>query len=148
MNNPMKIKFKKLVSHATTPKKSHIHDAGYDLTVVDIPLNNYDYDYVEYGTGIAVSIPEGYVGLLFPRSSISKTPFSLANSVGVIDPGYTGEIKVRFKRLQDDKEDLEYKFGDRVIQLIIMKTEAIEFEECDDLDSSKRGTGGFGSTGR
>lgn len=144
----MKIAFKRTAKHAVMPKKANAGDAGYDLAVCDGPYYNPDYDYIEYGTGIKAAIPEGYVGLLFPRSSISKTPLALANCVGVIDPPYRGEIKMRFKRWQEQREDQEYVFGDRVGQLVIVKTEEIEWEEVDELPESVRGEGGFGSSGR
>ena len=142
----MKIAFQKLVTHAEVPKKAHASDAAYDLVVADGPWYNLDFDYVEYGTGIALNIPAGYVGLLFPRSSVSKTPLALANCVGVIDPGYTGEVKLRFKRWKENRQELEYQFGDKVGQLMIIKTEDVQWNEVQVLDSTERGTGGFGST--
>lgn len=142
----MKVKLKKLVKHAQVPQYANPSDAGLDLVAVDEGYKNRDHDYVEYGTGIAVEIPDGYVGLVFPRSSISKTPHILSNSVGVIDSGYRGEIKVRFRNLSD-KEHLEYSFGDRIAQLIIIPYPRITFVESEQLSDTARGTGGFGSTG-
>ena len=144
----MKLKYKKLVSHARPPTKAHETDAGYDLCVADGPYYNSDYDYVEYGTGIAIALERGTTGLLFPRSSISKTPLILANCVGVIDPGYTGEVKLRFKRWKEEREDQEYQFGDKIAQLIIVQTEDVEWEEVSELEDTERGTGGFGSSGK
>lgn len=143
----MKVKIKKLVKHAQIPEYANSTDAGLDLIAVDQGYKNHDHDYVEYGTGLAVEIPEGYVGLIFPRSSISKTPHMLANSVGVIDSGYRGEIKVRFRNLSE-KEYLEYSFGDKIAQLIIIPFPRITFQEVEQLSESDRGTGGFGSTGK
>jgi dUTP pyrophosphatase len=102
--------------------------------------------YYEYLTGIAIEIPEGYVGLMFPRSSISKTKQILSNHVGVIDSGFRGEIRFRFKKLAWDNGDL-YDVGDKIGQLVIMPIPAIELVEVDELSDSERGEGGFGSTG-
>lgn len=146
MTQTVKVKIKKLVSHADIPEYSREGDAGLDLVATDV-YHNRDFDYVEYGTGLSVKIPEGYVGLLFPRSSISKTPHLLCNSVGVIDSNYTGEIKLRFKT-QENREDLEYCVGDRVAQLIVMPYPIVNFEYIEELEETNRGSNGFGSSGR
>jgi dUTP pyrophosphatase len=98
-----------------------------------------------FGTGLAVEIPEGYVGLIFPRSSISKTAHSLRNSVGVIDSGYRGELIFKF-----DINTLNspvYEVGDRIGQIMILPYPQIEFEEAWELSKTERGKGGYGSTG-
>lgn len=142
----MKIKFKKLHPDAVDPYKSNPNDAGFDLHAVSVEsVDNEDYGYIEYDTGLAFEIPKGYVGLCFPRSSISKTGQFLANSVGVIDSDYRGSVKVRFKTIPNTNH---YKIGDRVIQMIIMPYPEIEFEESDTLSNTDRGEGGFGSTGQ
>jgi dUTP pyrophosphatase len=141
----VEVKLKKLVEHAEVPKYSRSGDAGLDLVAIDC-YHNSEYDYVEYGTGLAIQIPTGYVGLLFPRSSISKTPHLLCNSVGVIDSNYTGEIKLRFKKLSN-KEHLEYNVGDRIGQLLIVPYPTIDIKEVDELESTNRGSLGFGSSG-
>ena len=141
----MKVKIKKLHPDAVIPKYAHDTDAGLDLVATSLDYNP-TYDFFEYGTGLAISIPEGHVGLIFPRSSISKMDLTLANSVGVIDSGYTGEIMFRFKSIGDGLQDL-YSVGDKIGQLIIMPYPKVEFEEVDDLGESERGSGGFGSTG-
>lgn len=105
----------------------------------------HDTAFVEYGTDISIEIPPGYVGLIYPRSSISNTPFSLCNSVGVIDSGYRGEITFRFR--QTSSLGKPYKPGDRVGQLIIVPYPKIELVEVTELSNSDRGTGGYGSTG-
>lgn len=142
----LKIKIKKLASHAIIPEYAHNGDAGLDLYCID-RYENVHYNYIEYGTGLSIKIPEGYMGLLFPRSSISKTCHTLANSVGVIDSGYTGEVKVRM-RYDKDKEYLQYEVGDKIAQLIIIPYPIIKFEEVKELDQTDRGTGGFGSSGK
>lgn len=91
----MEVKIKKLCKTAVIPSYAKPGDAGMDLVATSRVFDKYGN--VEYGTGLAMEIPEGYVGLLFPRSSISKQDLSLANAVGVIDSGYRGEIKFKFK---------------------------------------------------
>ena len=142
----IKLKIKKLAKHAEIPEYSKIGDAGLDLTAIDCAYNA-DHEYIEYGTGIALKIPEGYVGLLFPRSSISKTPHLLCNSVGVIDSNYTGEIKFRFKT-NEQKKHLEYSIGDRIGQLIVIPYPNVSFEEVESLEITNRGDSGFGSSGK
>ena len=137
----MKVRFKKLVDKAVTPSYAKPGDAGMDLTAV---WRNQTFDIVTYGTGLSIEIPDGYVGLLFPRSSIYKTKMSLTNAVGVIDSGYRGEIMMKFK-MTDNR--IMYKVGDRVGQLVIMPYPKVEFEEVDELSETSRGSGGYGSTG-
>jgi dUTP pyrophosphatase len=139
----MKVKIKKLHPDAVIPQYGKPGDAGMDLTTVTEEWND-DNSMVTYDTKLAIEIPEGYVGLLFPRSSISKTILSLANSVGVIDSGYRGSIMLKFRY---PEEGPVYDIGDRVGQLIIMPYPQIEFEEVKELSSTERGEGGFGSTG-
>lgn len=139
----MKVNFIKLNDKAVIPTKAHPTDAGFDLTAVSCEYNS-ETKLVSYGTGIAVAIPKGYVGLIFPRSSIYKTNCTLSNAVGVVDCGYSGEIKFKF-RVPDATN--YYHIGDRIGQLIIMPYPEIEFEEVEDLGESDRGEGGFGSTG-
>lgn len=150
----MQINFKKLNSRAVMPRKAHATDAGFDLTATSMEID--EYGNFSYGTGIAVEIPEGYVGLLFPRSSNCKQNLILTNGVGVCDSGYRGEIFFKFKiaigvtENEDEMdEELEtYGIGDRIGQLIIMPIPAIEFIETDKLSDSDRGAGGYGSTGK
>jgi dUTP pyrophosphatase len=101
---------------------------------------------ITYGTGIAVEIPEGNVGYIFPRSSVYKHQVSLANCVGVIDSSYRGEIFLKFRIVQPHIS--RYTVGDKIGQLIIQPYPEIEFEEVDELNESDRGEGGFGSSGR
>jgi len=142
----LQVKLKKLVEHAVIPKKATIGSAGFDLVATDCSHNR-NYNFIEFGTGIAIQIPKGYMGLVYPRSSISKTPHSLCNSVGVIDSDYTGEIILRF-RTSEDKQYEEYMVGDRIGQLIIVESPNIEFEEVDKLLKTGRSEGSFGSTGK
>lgn len=149
----MEIKIKKLHADAVIPTYSSHGDAGMDLTAINV---KYDTNgNVCYGTGIAMEIPEGFVGLIFPRSSVSKKTLSLANSVGVIDSGYRGEIAFKFKPTayfteqigELSEESYMYDAGDRVGQIIILPYPHIEFKEVDKLSDSVRSEGGWGSTG-
>jgi len=138
------LRFKKLSNKAVVPSYSTEGDAGLDLVATNLRKTK---EYWEYGTALAVQIPKGMVGLLFPRSSISKTSHSLRNSVGVIDSGYRGEIKLRMSALEYAKAGHPYKIGDRIAQLILFEYPTMEIIEVDNLDESARGDGGFGSTG-
>lgn len=140
------VKIKRLVAHAEIPEYGRQGDAGLDLVATDV-CHDRDYDFIEFGTGIAVEIPPGYVGLLFPRSSISKTPHQLANSVGVVDSNYRGEIKLRFKT-KEGREYQEYSVGDKIGQLIIIPYPTIVLQEVEQLSDTNRGSAGFGSSGK
>ena len=137
----LNIKIKKVRQEAIIPTKAHTTDAGYDLYASSC---HYENGLVCYGTGVAVEIPDGYVGLVFPRSSIADTHLTLSNSVGVIDSGYRGEIKAKFRK----GGTRGYGVGDRIAQLIILPYPEVVFEEVDELADSDRGTGGYGSSGR
>ena len=141
----MKVKIKKLHYDAVIPTYAKESDAGMDLVATKI-ISNTTFD-VTYGTDIALEIPEGFVGLVFPRSSIRKYELILSNSVGVIDSGYRGEIQATFKK-ENGLDSLAYKVGDRICQLIIIPYPSIEFEEVNELNNTERGAGGFGSTGK
>ena len=137
----MKVFIKRNHPDAVIPKYAHSGDAGMDLTAVEVKIEK---GLVKINTGICIEIPEGYVGLVFPRSSIYKTGLTLTNSVGVIDSGYRGEIMLKFTTKFEGRL---YKKGDRVGQIIILPYPKIEFSEVDVLTSSERSTGGFGSSG-
>jgi len=138
----MKVKIKKLNKNAIIPSYAKDGDAGMDLVITDIKLEN-TYD-ITYGFGIAIEIPKGFVGLVFPRSSIRKTDLTLSNSVGVIDSGYRGELQATFKKSGLNK----YNIGERGAQLMIIPYPEIDFEEVEELSNTERGEGGFGSTGK
>ncbi len=140
----MKVKLKKLHENAKIPAYAKDGDAGLDLTAVS-KVYNIETGNVEFGLGIALEVPKGYVALLFPRSSIHKTPLDMANSVGVIDSGYRGELKAIFRIV--DRPRHNYEIGDRVVQMIVLPYPTIEFQEVDTLSDTERGTGGFGHTG-
>lgn len=141
----MKIKFKRLSEFAITPTKAHADDAGYDFYATDMVEENGAY---VYHTGIAVDIPQGYVGLVFPRSSVARTDIILTNCVGVIDSGYTGEVTAKFKILNEKEQPCIYHLGERIFQMIIIPIPEIEFEEVNELRKTDRGSGGYGSSGK
>lgn len=140
----MRVGIKKLHPNAVTPSYANPGDAGMDLTAVEI-INDEGFQ-VTYKTGIAFEIPLGYVGLIFPRSSVRNQQIILSNCVGVIDSGYRGEIQFTFNKLAGIPSK-RYEVGDRVGQIIIMPIPQIELVELDDLSGSERGEGGFGSSG-
>ena len=160
----MKVKIKKLNPNAVVPTKAHATDAGFDLTATSRTID--EYGNIVYGTGLAFEIPEGYVGYIFPRSSISKNDVTLTNAVGVIDSGYRGEVMAKFKpAVRAFKTDYgrykniiffglhnntvtAYNVGDRIAQLIIMPLPKIELEEATELSTTDRGTDGYGSSGK
>lgn len=142
----LRVKFRKLNPEAVTPRYAQDGDAGMDLTATSFRVSD---TFMEFGTGIAVEIPHGHVGLLFPRSSITKSAsgVSLKNSVGVIDSNYRGEILVRFEfPYSGHTKGTIPVVGDKVAQLIIIPYPKVHLEEVQELSDSNRGNGGFGST--
>ena len=138
----MKICIKKMHPQAVIPRYSKPGDAAMDIVATSANISPL---YTEYGTGLSIEVPEGFVALLYPRSSITNKGLILGNSVGVIDSGYRGEIKFRFYKSSHISE--VYGVGERIGQIMIMPYPTIEFEEVQELCQSDRGTGGFGSTG-
>ena len=143
----MQIRFKKLNENASMPIKAYDTDAGFDLTVTEITteLNKPGELILVYHTGIAVEIPEGYFGLLVPRSSISTKTLILCNHAGVIDSHYRGEVTGKFKTTTNVVPSV-YKVGDRFAQLLILPVPQVEFVESNELTETDRGEGGYGST--
>ena len=144
----MQVKIKKLHKDAVIPSYSKPGDAGLDLTVVKTYKHWDEFSdrfKLEVDSGIAVEIPDGYVGLVFPRSSIKNTGLRLTNSVGVIDSKYRGSIKAFFDVV--DETLTLYEEGDRFAQLIIIPYPQIEFLEVEELSTTERGAMGFGSSG-
>ena len=139
----MKIRFKKINPDAVTPKQCTNGAAGFDLTAVSVDEDSLT---VRCDTGIAVEIPDGYAGLLFPRSSVYKTGLAMANAVGVIDADFRGAISAIFYKRRHEVNP--YKVGDRVAQLVIVPIANVKFVEVDELSETERGAGGYGSTGR
>lgn len=135
----------KLLDEKCLPTKAHTWDAGFDLKAREnVSVFPQDTEFIP--TGVCVEIPVGFVGLLFPRSSISKTPLRMANSVGVIDSGFTGEIKVPLYNTSDvEIRDID-KY-ERIAQLVIVPLADVSIEIVDELEDTERGNSGFGSTG-
>ena len=140
----MKIKIKKLHLDAQIPKYAHEGDAGLDLYTVEafelepgerksIPL------------GIAIEIPDGYVGLMWDKSGLSHK-YGIKSFGGVIDSGYRGEIHAGVMNLSD--KYFKFEKGHKIAQLLIQKIEQVDFEEVKELSDSLRGEGGLGSTGK
>jgi dUTP pyrophosphatase len=140
------MRFQKLTTTAITPTRGTPGSAGLDL-YSDQEVLLVSYHTKTVGTGIAVGIPEGYVGLLFLRSSIGKAGVALANAVGVIDSDYRGEVKLCLTYAHD-MGGYYIQRGDRIAQLVVMPAQGFELTEVDALSTTERGTGGFGSTGR
>jgi len=136
----LKIKIKRLKKEAVIPKYSLEGDAGMDIVAI---TKDETEKYVEYGTGLSFEIPESYVCLIFPRSSVSNKDLILSNCVGVLDSGYRGELRLKFKKIGKES----YNIGDKVAQIIILPYPKIIFEEVRGISNSARGGKGFGSTG-
>ena len=176
MENIIGLKVKKLYEDVPTPKYATNGSAGLDLTAMS---RMYDKNgNVCYGTGIAVEIPEGYVGLLFPRSSITKKDIFVKNSIGVIDSDYRGEIILKcapclgysdsfdvdrnenFRYGVDTDQDYfkdinylinyhqNYEIGDKCCQLVIVPIPKVVIHLVDELSETERGAGGYGHTGK
>ena len=147
--NIMEIRFKRLSDKAIMPIRAHVGDAGVDLTATKITteLNEVNQLLICYHTDLAVEIPEGYVGLLFPRSSIYTKSLQFTNSVGVIDSGYRGELMVKMRSTTDVVPGI-YKEGERFAQLVIVPVSSdYTITEAAELTETDRSTDGFGSTG-
>ncbi|NDB61217.1 dUTP diphosphatase [bacterium] len=140
----MRVGVKKLHPNAVIPKYAKPGDAGLDLTAVEI-INDEGFQ-VTYKTGLAFEIPLGYVGLIFPRSSVRNYQLSLSNCVGVIDSGYRGEVQFTFNKLAGIPSK-KYEVGDRIGQMIIMPHPEVLLVEMENLSTTERGDGGFGSSG-
>ncbi len=169
----MEIKVKKLHENAKMPYRAYESSAGFDLYATTIDYDNNGN--VVYGTGLAFEIPKGHVGFLFPRSSNAKKDLLLSNSVGVIDSDYRGEVTFKFKSTINTVNPIkllwciikhklfgsknfslkhfcihryEYSIGDRIGQLIIMPYPSVEYIESETLNETRRGSGGYGSSGQ
>jgi dUTP pyrophosphatase len=140
------IQITRLDAGVPLPSYAHPGDAGADLTTtVDVRLEPGERALVP--TGIALALPEGYVGLVHPRSGLAaRFGLSIVNAPGTVDAGYRGEIKVLLVNL-DPSAPLQLRRGDRIAQLVVQRYEQARFVEVDRLPGSVRGAGGYGSTG-
>lgn len=153
--DPLEVRVKRLDDNSVIPSYSKVGDAGMDLTVTKI-INETEHD-ITYGFGLSFEIPPGYVGLVFPRSSVRNYNLLLTNSVGVIDSGYRGEIQATFKKVEgvekrtraelEEKHFYHYRVGERAAQILILPYPNVIIKETDTLSDTDRGDGGFGSTG-
>lgn len=142
----MKLPVRRLDPGVPLPAPQHPGDAGLDLAAAaDVTLAPGERALV--GTGIAVAIPDGYAGLVAPRSGLAaRAGVSVVNAPGVVDAGYRGEVKVVLIN-HDPSRRVEIARGDRIAQLLVVPVEAVDVVELAELPDSERGTGGFGSTG-
>ena len=136
-----------MTSQGVLPTRAHNTDAGLDLTATRLTqeVDASGKLILVYHTDIAVEIPEGYVGLLFMKSSVYNRSLTLTNAVGVIDSGYRGEIISKFK-ITTDAIPSVYQPGEKFAQLVIVPVVLDETEFVDELSDTERGEGGFGST--
>ena len=140
----LEVKFKKLIPEAKIPAYAKPGDAGLDLTATSKHWSD-DFKCWVYGTGIATEIPEGYVGLLFPRSSIRKYTLAQCNCIGVIDSHYRGEIMVSYRPTSNIQ--ILYEVGDKIAQFIILPYPEVSYTEVETLSETDRGENGHGSSG-
>lgn len=144
----MNIKVKKLTPNATVPTMGSKFAAGADLYSAedaDVVIEPSETKFI--GTGLAMEIPEGYVGLVYARSGLAcKRGLAPANKVGVVDSDYRGEIKVALHNHGKEAQTVEK--GERIAQMVIAPYLSVNYEEADELSETERGEGGFGSTGR
>lgn len=144
-HDPMQAKFKRLDSQVNEPTRAHIGDAAVDLQCrVQVTLEPGERAAVP--TGIAVAIPDGYAGLVLPRSGHARRlGIGVVNGPGLIDSGYRGELNVLL--INHGDETVNFEVGARIAQLAVVPVTTVDWVEVDDLDETKRGDDGFGSTG-
>lgn len=140
---PLPLRMKKLVPAAIVPAYAKAGDAGLDLTATSVEFDEASRR-LKVGYGLALEIPPGFVGLVFPRSSVHKTGLVMSNCVGVIDSGYRGEVRSVFYVPAGAKP---FAVGDRCAQLIVLPFPRVQPVEAEELSETARGEGGFGSTG-
>lgn len=146
MTNLSEVKIKRLDPDIPLPRRAHRSDAGADLHATESVVIEPGHRAL-VGTGIAMALPVGYVGLIHPRSGLAaKQGLSIVNAPGTVDADYRGEIKVCLINL-DPAEPVAIKRGDRIAQLVIQQVELAEFVEVSELDETVRAAGGHGSTG-
>jgi len=139
----MDLKIKRLCEEAVIPHYATEGSAGFDLTAIRKEYVNENM--CRFFFGLAFEIPKGYVGLVFPRSSIVTTCHRLGNAVGVIDSDFRGEVSATFDYIYNGRE---YGIGERVAQMVIVPFENCNIVEVNELEETERGEGGHGSTGK
>jgi dUTP pyrophosphatase len=141
------LQFTRLSNDAREPSRAHDGDAGYDLYAAERATIGPG-ERASVGTGIALAIPEGWAGLVLPRSGLAaRHGITLPNAPGLIDAGYRGEVRVLLLNT-DPRERFEISAGDRIAQLVLVRHESPELIEVESLEETVRGAGGFGSSGR
>lgn len=144
----MEILVRALHPDAVVPGYAHEHDAGCDLVAVETRTLAPRGGREMVGTGLSIAIPEGYGGLVLPRSGLAaRYGVTCANAPGLIDAGYRGEVRVALVNLDPEQEYVVHK-GDRIAQLVVVPVAALHFNVVDELPQATRGEGGFGSSGR
>ena len=142
----MNLDFRKLDPRARVPERAHPGDAGLDLRALEAGRIGPG-ERLAVPTGLAVAIPEGHAGLVMPRSGLARRHgVTLANSPGLIDAGYRGELQVLLLNT-DPAQTFSIAAGDRIAQLVITPIRLAEPVVVESLDETSRGTGGFGSSG-
>ena len=144
--NTIVVPIKRLDPSVELPRYAYAGDAGLDLrSNEDVTLAPFERRLIS--TGLAVAIPDGYAGFVQPRSGMAlKQGLSMANTPGLIDAHYRGELKICAINL-DPEHPIDIKRGDRIAQLVIQKVPIVQLMEVEDLDTTDRGAGGFGSSG-
>ena len=142
----VKLRVRRLDGRVELPAYAYAGDAGLDLrSAEDVTLEPGERRLVS--TGLAVAIPDGYAGFVMPRSGLAlREGLSMANTPGLIDAHYRGELKICAINL-DPSRPIRIERGERVAQLVIIKVPRVELVEVASLDETDRGTGGFGSSG-
>lgn len=137
---------KRLDPSVELPTYAYVGDAGLDLRAnEDVTLAPHERRLIS--TGLAVAIPEGFAGFVQPRSGLAlKQGLSMANTPGLVDSHYRGELKVCAVNL-DDERPISIERGERIAQLVIQRVPTVRLVEVDELDETDRGAGGFGSSG-
>ncbi len=144
--NTLAIEITKLRDDAVIPEYAYPGDAGMDLRAVE-SFRLEPFERALIPTGLAIAIPEGYAGLVQPRSGLAiKQGVTVLNTPGLIDSHYRGELRIALINL-DPKSTFEVRPGDRIAQLVIQKVECVNWNVVDSLDETERGAGGFGSSG-
>ena len=139
------IKCLKKLPNAVIPSKAHESDVGFDLVAVKLH-KVLDNGVILYDTGLSMSPPKGFYLEIVPRSSLSKTGYMLANSIGIVDPAYTGSLYIALIKIVPDAPDLELPFCK--LQLVLRVAYSAHIQEIAELDTTDRGDGGFGSSGK
>lgn len=142
----LQVKFRKLSTATKLPEKGSLEAACFDVCANSITFKD---GKAIYGLGFATEIPQGYRGVIVPRSNLSKHPWVMANSIGIIDSDYRGEWMMVLAPLNKEliESALPYGVGERCCQIYFEPVLETEFVLTKELSDTKRGTGGFGSTG-